>query len=330
MPGPATHPGAVATGGAFWYMWTRSGRALGRSRRAAGSVPMPSEEPRRVQPLPHRHGRRPPAHVRPPAGPLLAALALALLAGGCGYRTPPRPLSEVIPPTADVRAWQRGDDVVVAWAAPDRARQGRYDGVTGYVLVIGIEPLLCPQCPPGEPRTVAVAGDDPALVAQGGTLYYHLPWPADAGRLRIQVRTRYGLGPSPPGKAVVVERAGDIPPPELHWRRVGGGGASAPLQFYWEARRERIVQIIGADGRPRERIVHYRANLYRRTPPQPWPPAPLNGRPLTETAWQVASLGASLPPTVPGEDYVLRYVDQFGNEGPPSEPVRIPRPAGAP
>ena len=75
-------------------------------------------------------------------------------------------------------------------------------------------------------------------------------------------------------RPAVLERAGPIPRPSLAWQWAGGstGGGARSVQFYWQAVRERTVQVIGKDAQPHERIETYRANLYRRLPPADWSP----------------------------------------------------------
>lgn len=266
-----------------------------------------------------------------PPGLLVALLVLPAFTG-CGLKTAPRPLSEVMKPTADVEARQRGDEVLVSWLAPDGGQVERFDRLEGFDLWVQARPMLCLECPPQSPARVELEGDDPALVQQGARYYYALRLPPDAGRLSVDVRTRFGVGTTPAGIPAIVERAADIPAPELRWRWVGRPeGAEQPansrsVQFYWEAPRERIVQVIDATGRPWERVVQYRANLYRRVAPEPWPLQPLNGAPLEVTQWIVPSLQPDFPDDAAGEAYELRYVDRFGNEGPPSPEVLIPLP----
>lgn len=70
----------------------------------------------------------------------------------------------------------------------------------------------------------------------------------------------------------------------------------------------------------------YRVNLYRRLPPQPWPPLPVNPQPVAGLFW----LGPE-PSAADGAEaveYHMRLVDQQGNEGPPSAPVSIPAAPG--
>ena len=257
----------------------------------------------------------------------VAALGAALWAAwGCGLKAPPRPLSEVLPPTAGLRAWQREASVMVSWQLPDAGRQQRYGGLRGFVLTVQSQPLLCLECPAGSPQEVQIPADAPALQRQGASLFYALPLAADAGRIAVSLRTRFGLGLGPQAGPVVVERAGAIPLPDLAWRWSGSGEGSGArsVQFYWETRQERLVQVIGEDGQPRERAQSYRANLYRRVLPGLWPPEPLNGQPLQAASWIVPPLQAEFPPNATAEAYVLRYVDQFGNEGPASPEVLIP------
>jgi hypothetical protein len=274
--------------------------------------------------VPYRRGR-----CRRRCGVALAACAVGLALGAlaaCGLKTPPRPLSEVLPPTAGLRAWQREAEVLVTWQLPEPAQQERFRGLRGFVLTVQERPELCPDCPPGPQREIALGAEAPALQRQGARVFYVLPFPAHAGRMSVGVRTRFGLGLGPAGALVAVERAGEIPVPALAWRWSGSSEAAGArsVQFYWEARQERIVQVIGTDGQPRERVQFYGANLYRRVVPGPWPPLPLNAVPLQGASWIVPPLQAEFPKEATGEAYQLRFVDQFGNEGAASAEVLIP------
>jgi hypothetical protein len=274
-----------------------------------------------------RGGRRRPPPWSAAAWALGAAL---LLAPACGLKTPPRPLSEVLPPPTGVRAWQRESALVVSWLLPDSKAQEKFGGVRGFELELSERPRLCPQCPASAPRELALSNDSTALQRQGTRLLHALPLAETAGRVSVRVRTRFGLGLGPYAAPAVVERAGPIPAPTLSWRWSGGGQGGAPVggarsvQFFWEPPQESIAPLPGQEGPLRARPQTYRANLYRRVPPAPWPPLPLNPAPLEEATWTVPPLQAEFPPEATGEAYLLRYVDRFGNEGAASPEVLIP------
>ncbi len=274
--------------------------------------------------MPFRIGR----HGRLPFW-LVPLCALGMALGGtvaCGLKTAPRPVSEVLPPTTGVRAWQREESVVVTWQMPDASQQERFGGLLGFELVLQARPRLCLDCPLPAPVRQRLPLRAPGLLRQGAVLFYTVSLAAQTGRVSLQVRTRFGLGLGPPGTLVQVERADEMPVPALSWRWAGGGeaGIARSVQFSWQTPRERIVQAIGTDGQPHERALYYRVNLYRRVPPESWPALPLNGQPLVEQQWIVPPLQAEFPPDATGEAYVLRFVDQHGNEGAPSPEVLIP------
>ncbi|HKI98905.1 MAG TPA: hypothetical protein VKB51_10565 [bacterium] len=256
--------------------------------------------------------------------PLLLVALLAL--GACGLKTPPRPLSEVLPAPDGLRAWQREGAVIVSWQVPNAAALADFGGLRGFELWVQPRPLLCLDCVLPEPTRHRLPLDGAGLQVQGAQAYYALPLPADAGQLNLRVSTRFGLGLGPASAPVMVERAAEIPAPQLAWRWVGRGpdAGARSVQFYWPAVRERIVQMIGTDGLPREQVQDYRANLYRRVPPAPWPMQPLNGAPLPATHWIVPPLQAEFPAGATAEAYTLRFVDHFGNEGAASPEVLIP------
>lgn len=244
----------------------------------------------------------------------------------CGLKTPPQPLSEVLPAPTGVHAWQRDGGVIVRWGPPTPKQREKYGGVRGYELWIQARPLLCPDCAPATPRRVRVVATDPALHGEAGALFYGWQLGPQVGELTVRVSTRFGIGQGPASKPVRVVRAGAIPTPVLHWRWEGGTAASGPrlVQFYWPAVQERIVQFIGTDAVPREHALNYRANLYRRVPPADWPTLPLNPTPVTASHLTVPPLQSGSSHGAKTEAYQLRFVDQFGNEGPPSAEVRVP------
>lgn len=256
----------------------------------------------------------------------LLALALCAALSACGLKTPPKPLSEVVPPTADVGAWQRERDIIVSWLPPSPNQEEKYGGLRGYELWFQPRPLLCLDCPPESPTRVRLKHDDPSLHLESGKVFYQRPLGPDVGQVNVRVSTWYGVGLGPGSEAVQVERAGAIPAPVLQWRWVIGpkGMPQRSVLFYWQAVQERIVQIIGRDAVPHEEVQDYRANLYRRVPPAPWPILPVNSEPITVAHWIVPPLGAPSPSSKAVEAFQLRLVDQFGNEGPPSLEVRIP------
>jgi hypothetical protein len=268
------------------------------------------------------HYRLPP---RAAAACGLAVLLGTLVApGACGLKTAPRPLDRVLPPTDGVRTWQREGDAIVAWVAPGELQLTRYHGLRGFELWLQPRPLLCLECALPEPRRVKLPASGAPLRQQGSSFFYALPLDAEVGQLTVRVSTRFGLGLGPPSPPAVLERAAAIPRPRLDWQWAGAGAGARSVLFYWQAVQERIVQVIGTDAQPRERTKYFRANLYRRLPPADWPPLPLNGEPLQTAHWVVPPLQAEFPPGTTDEGYSLRFVDQFGNEGPPSPEVLIP------
>ncbi len=185
---------------------------------------------------------------------------------------------------------------------------------------------LCEGCPALPREEVEVTADDAALVREGARVYLRLPWPAEAARLRVRVVTAFASGANAPGTPVVLERAGRIPTPRLEWRwaTAEGVGRARTVQLHWEPPLERIVQVVQPSGRPEPLEEFHRANLYRRVSGAAWPQAPLNGSPITARQYIVPPLQAGFPPGTTHEEFALRYVDRFGNEGAPSAPVRIP------
>lgn len=262
------------------------------------------------------------------------SLAVAILSG-CGLKTPPRPVGQVLPPTAGFQVRQRPSEALISWIVPSQADGDRFGGLRGYRLLLHRLPLFCADCPPEERFRIDVPADAPELAREGGRVYYALPLDPPA-LLSVRLVTVYGIGSNKATAPVILEPSVDIPVAKLNWRwaveRPAGTAAPGPraVQFFWETPRERLVQVIGPDGRPREREQRYRANLYQRLPPQPWPVTPLNPRPVAGTQWIMPPLRPRLPEQATREEYILRLVDQFESEGPPSPTVEIPIAARSP
>ncbi len=164
--------------------------------------------------------------------------------------------------------------------------------------------------------------DAPGLERARGRVHYRLAAPPGDGLLRVRVATEFGAGTSAPSEGVVLQPRVDIPRPALAWERLPAGGGTARL--YWRRRREAVVQVIGADGRPRPRERFFRANLYRRAAGEAWPLLPVNGEPITAAQWIVPPEGRRVSAGGGAVQFTLRWVDRFGAEGPPAEPVTLP------
>ncbi|MEE8435470.1 MAG: hypothetical protein V3S64_11840, partial [bacterium] len=223
----------------------------------------------------------------------------------------------------------------------------RFGGVRGYRFLLQRHPVFCGVCPPDSTRTVTVrtgtlqAGES-GLRREGRRIIYRLSGEIGAGGsssggpalLRVRMVTLYGSGENRPTRPALLEPPAPMAAPRLMWRWTGakqaqpGPPGRREAQLYWTAKREGVLRVIGAGGRPREREIFLRANLYRRDAPAPWPLTPLNRQPLDTGRWSVTQSGEAAALRAPqgGVEYVLRWIDRFGNEGPPSAPVRIGRP----
>ncbi len=191
----------------------------------------------------------------------------------------------------------------------------RFGGVKGYRLVLERSPLFCTECPPEQRGQVTLAATDKALVFEAGRYFFRLAdqQAAPAGfLLKVGVVTLFGRGENVSTRPALLEPAGTIPAPLLMWRPDAGGERLG--RFFWTPVREGVEMVIGKDGRPRRRERTFRANLYRRTRDR-WPMHPQNAQPLTADHWVVGATG--------GGEYRLRWVDRFGNEGPPSAVLRV-------
>lgn len=251
-------------------------------------------------------------------------IAVALLAGGCGRRTAPRPVTAVLPAVEAPRAWQREQRIVVAWGEPAAAPHG---APRGYVVRVASYPPGCAACPPASVAERVLRPGEPGWFRERGRAYF--PFAPERQRatwhFRVAARYRDGLGPS--ADAGTVRGLRSIPGASLEWepaapQREGDGAARPAVRLLWPQRREQVVRIVRDGGPPIERERHYRANLYRRRPGEDWPMRPVNDEPLRGT-FHVDRLPASLA-GAEAVEYTLRRVDRFGGEGPPAPPVRVP------
>ncbi|MDH5751050.1 MAG: hypothetical protein OEZ59_01355 [Deltaproteobacteria bacterium] len=283
-------------------------------------------------------------------GPALAervwlALALAVVliwGGGCGFKTPPEPLEEKLPPTGDLQARQRTDSVLISWPVPPREQAEKLEGVR---IRLESRPLDCLNCPAGleQTRWVDARGARP-LRRDAGKFWLVLPLPKlpPGHTLRIWLANVYPEGESPPGTLVVLEPAIDIPVPTLLSEPLpvadkpqAGGGR----RLYWKQVQERIAMVAEGQGRPVEQLVFFRGNIYGRKPGDPWPEFPLNRDPIEDTQWllppvlsvspqgnlsggrEQAGSGKQIETAQVEMEFVLRFVNSLGAEGPASAPV---------
>ena len=254
---------------------------------------------------------------------LLAGLACVLLAvaagAGCGRKTAPRPMFEVLPTPGGLRAWQREGRALVAWPVPAGNTAAAHGGVEGFELLIERLPRDCPSCPPEQAREVELPLASPELRVEGRRAHYGFDLPAGPALWRFRVAVRFDAGTTRPSPMVTLETPATVPAHGLSWGRVPGRGKMPQaVRLYWRLRRERVVRVITGQGAMVEEERFYRANLYRRKPGQPWPLRPINVQPL-ETGQQILPRPRDGP-----AEFTLRLVDQFGNEGPAAPPVLIP------
>jgi len=156
-----------------------------------------------------------------------------------------------------------------------------------------------------------------------------LRWGRDAGGLLFQGAPpgiKFALGENP--KRSNFTPPPNIPRPELRWEwsaRPGGSSSEEipEARLAWDTRQERIVRVMEPGVPPREQVLLFRANLYRRQPDRPWPLRPLNPEPLEATAWTEKPARAQIEAAGGALEYALRLVERSGGEGPLSEPVTI-------
>jgi hypothetical protein len=181
-------------------------------------------------------------------------------------------------------------------------------------------PLACTDCRLRSDRRIVLSSKSPDLTVENQTVYYQ--WKPDGPPVQwlIQVQTHFQFGDSRVGPPLTVEGANDTPAHTFSYEIVRSSGQ---VRLYWQARQELIVHVMTSGGGYFDRPVFYRANVYRRFPPAPWPFTPLNGAPLDAVDYLVqppASRAKGGPDQV---EYTIRLVDRFGNEGPAAPPVKF-------
>jgi len=257
----------------------------------------------------------------------MAALTLAILAG-CGLRTAPQPIGNRIQPPQGVRVWTRDTQVLVGWQTLSDPLIRRWEGVQSYRIGIARLPLGCADCKPLEERQLALAPEAKSISHDGGMTVYQFTPTGPPATWVVRVGVRFARGPSPDSPPAFVDAVGSIPGEELRWERVAasvlGTGGKPGIRLYWNTRRERIVHIVTPTGGQEDRDLMFRVNLYRRVPPQPWPPLPVNASPIEGQFWIGPEPFVLNDPDASAVEYAMRLVDQQGNEGPASEPVSIP------
>lgn len=280
----------------------------------------------------------------------ICALLLAMAAvNACGRRTPPMPVDTILPVPSGLVAWQREDELIVAWRInpgeiasqpakrPDgegnAAGSGKFEapgqthgGLEGFVLRIDRFPLNCISCPPEESRKLALPLHAGSMEFKKGRARYRFPLRSQAATWRFQVAARYGDGLGRASAAVLMDTPASVPAHRLQWEpsRREASSLGRAIRLFWSPRRERVLRTLTKDGVMVKQDRFFRANIFRRVGSAPWPLRPLNIQPL-----KTGQLTLRVPTNIPTE-FQMRLVDQFGNEGPASPSVLIAPGAGKP
>ena len=283
--------------------------------------------------------------------PLLLLLCWSVLLGACGFRNKPKPIREVeLSDVRDFRVHLVENKAVSSWWLPSQDLIERHGPVQKYVIFTQRFRLGCVQCPPEDENTRSLTVEDERLHLDGLRAYYAfeiVPAPM-LWRVRVGVQYETGaflLAPWASFKAPV-----DIPQHTLQsdWVWLPGSKqaqgitsdkepatkASGPpkqpnkkngdpptqfnkLRLFWEPRRDRLDRIIKLGQTPTEREVFFRVNLYAGKENEPWPLMPLNPTPFHGSQW-IIHPGETFPVFPPEAKlkFMLRLVDQYGNEGP--------------
>lgn len=267
-----------------------------------------------------------PAWIGRAAGCWVGCWTAAWLLSGCGFRTDPQPVSGTIPPTADVQARFREDQILVSWKQPPTGLSRLRGAVVAYYLTVLRLPLGCTDCRPVFEQQVRLRSDSPDLNVEGQTVYFQWKPLGAPTQWLIEVRTRFQSGESAPARPARVEGVGEVPGHTLSFEAVAG---SRQVRLYWRPRQEREVTLLTPGGGREVQPVYYRANVYRRFPPAPWGFTPLNAAP-DDTLQYLVQPPAAAAKGGPGQvEYSIRLVDQFGNEGPLAPPVSFSSAPGA-
>jgi hypothetical protein len=280
-----------------------------------------------------------PARCGARAAGVAALSLLALLApgySGCGKSTPPEPVSRAAPAPENVKAFQQGDEILVAWSLPSATRAGELGGLVGFVLLIEDLRYDCLGCEPLQMREMVLDRTGERIDLEGNRAF-HVEKPVETRRVwRVRVAYRFGAGRSLPSHPQLVRGLVPIPKPAFRAEPAArltapadAPGVGAEVNLVWEPELERIalVQVTGSP--PTERALNYGMNVYRRVQGKPWPRFPLNHEPLPGPAWLDRIPRETVNQTGGRLEYAVRWVSQSGAEGPLSDPVMVDLPVGA-
>lgn len=261
-------------------------------------------------------------------GVVAIVLATAIAGGSCGLRTNPQPLSSRIPPPQDVRIWTRDSQIIVGWRNLSDRLVERWEGLERYRITLVRMPLGCIECRELERRELSLPPDDKSVTkGKDLTIYQFTPKGAPS-TWSAQVRVDYSAGSSPDSQPATVDAVGNIPAESLRWEpatpEMLGSDGKPGIRLFWNVRRERVVRIVTPGGGQSSRDLMYRVNIYQRLPTKPWPPLPTNPIPIEGQFWIGPQPVVLAEPDARVMEYAMRLVDQFGNEGPASEPITIP------
>jgi hypothetical protein len=259
---------------------------------------------------------------------LLACMAALVLAAGCGLKRPPKPVSAIAPVPSGFQVRQFGDDVMVSWRVPAKGARSRFDDLRAHLLWIEELAPGCPSCPPADSHAYEFDAEDTMLRIEGGRAYHVFrPGRRESG-WRARAAFLFGDGESRATAPATMPGLSPIPQPAIRWEWAVRPEAAPPegapvIRLRWPIVPERSVHVVESGSPPSERVLAYRANIYRRAEGGEWPLAPLNSAPVEADYWDGSLPRSALEPGSGRLEYAVRWVDSLGGEGVLSEPVTI-------
>ncbi|MFI5399680.1 MAG: hypothetical protein ACHQZQ_01340 [SAR324 cluster bacterium] len=222
--------------------------------------------------------------------------------------------------TEEQRARFREDRILISWRVPDPGLVRLRGAVQSYEVIVRQVPLACLECRPQAAQHIVLNRDSPDLTVENPTVYYQYAPQGPPAQWLIQVQTRFQSGNSRLGNALLVAESNETPVHSFSFEAIK---STLQVRLFWQPRQARVVHIVTPEGGHYDRPVFYRANVYRRLPPAPWPLSPLNSTPLDTVEYlvQPPASGARGGPDL--AEYTIRLVDEFGNEGPAAPPLRF-------
>lgn len=284
---------------------------------------------------------------------LLLTVVIGTMLISCGRRTRPVPKGRVLPKTLNFKVRVRPEGALLSWLDRSLEPVELHGGELGFRLLVELISPRCLECEPVQNEELQLT--EQQLRREFGQIFTLLPTRHEDVLYRVSIVTRFGRGENLPSPPLRFHPLVSLPAHQLHWEfpesagfndsptaiaRAGERPSQIPgataVRLYWLRRSEGRFAVLGGAGPPVWRTRYFKANLYRRIiPPSVQPPEspagwsyiPLNSKPISANFMEVPhppKLGLNVQFSAGSRvEYQIRLVDQFGNEGPPSNTVAI-------